>query len=73
MHSANFTAFSRAVAFLFPPVPVLLTVVPTGAVVLVPPLLPVPPQPALMTATMATTARAADRPSFLVMVSPFAC
>src|SRR5438876_7750152 len=56
MHSVNFTALSRAVRFLFPPVPVPLA----GPAVLVPPLLRVPPQPALITATMATIARAAS-------------
>src|SRR5205807_4252625 len=81
MHSVNFTALSRAVRFLFPPVPVLLAVsvllavrlVPAGPAVLVPPLLRVPPQPALITATMATIARAASGRSVLLMVSPLAC
>src|SRR5438874_2291648 len=58
MHSVNFTALSRAVRFLFPPVPVLLAV----SV-----LLAVPPQPALITASMA---RAASGRSVLLMVSP---
>src|SRR5262249_33448569 len=85
MHSANFTAFSRAVAFLLPPVPALLPVwralpvwpavpvLPAGAAVLVPPLLPVPPQPALITATTATMARAGSGRSVLLMVSPLVC
>jgi hypothetical protein len=75
MHAANFTAFSRAVAFLVPPVPVLLavSVVRAGAVVLVPLLLLLPPQPALITATMASIARAAGGRSVLLMVSPLVC
>ncbi|HEY9375792.1 MAG TPA: hypothetical protein VIQ02_01685, partial [Jiangellaceae bacterium] len=43
------------------------------AAVLVPPLLREPPQPALITATMATMARAASGRSVLVMVSPLVC
>jgi hypothetical protein len=79
MHSANFTAFSRGVAVLFPPVPVLLAVpvllltvpvLPAGAAVLVSPLLPVPPQPALIAAS---TARAASGRSVLLMASPLVC
>src|SRR5207302_7215126 len=53
MHSANFTAFARVVAVLFTP---LLTVRGVAAVSL-PPLLRVPPQPALIT-TIATAATA---------------
>src|SRR5262249_19405054 len=87
MHSANFTAFSRAVAFLLPPVPALLPVpvllalpvlpavpvLPAGAAGRGPPLLPVPPQPALITATTATMARAGSGRSVLLMVSPLVC
>jgi hypothetical protein len=63
MHSANLTALSRTVTSLLSPVPALLAV-------LVFPLLLVPPQPALITATMAIMARAASGRSVLVMVSP---
>src|SRR5438067_1738316 len=71
MHALNFTALPRAVRLLFPPVPVLLAVsvllavrvAPAGPAVLVPPLLRVPPQPALITASMA---RAASGRSVLV-------
>src|SRR4029453_5555984 len=66
MHAANFTALSRAVGFLLPPVPALLAV----AVSVVP--LSADPfeQPAVSTASMA---RAASGQSVLVMVSPLVC
>jgi hypothetical protein len=66
MHSVNFTALSRAVRFLSPPVAVLLAVsvllavppvVPAGPAVLVPLLLRVPPQPALEAIAAMTTSR----------------
>ena len=69
MHSENLTALSRAVTFLLPPVPTLLEV----PALPVPLLLSVPPQPALITATRATMARAASGRSVLVMVSPLVC
>jgi hypothetical protein len=62
MHSANFTALSRVVELVLPPL-----------LVLVPPLLAVPvragacEQPALITAIMAS---AASGRSFLLMFSP---
>jgi hypothetical protein len=62
MHSANFTALSRSVAFLVPPVPVLLPVpVSEGAP---------EPQPALFTLIRATIARTASGRSVLLMVAP---
>jgi hypothetical protein len=78
MHSANFTELFRAAALGSPPalalldVPLLLAVplLPAGAAVLVPSLLLVPPQLALMTASTATTARAAGDRSVLLMDSP---
>src|SRR5262249_32449517 len=77
MHAANFTALSRAVAFLLlavllpPPGALAVPLLPAGAAALVPPLLRVPPQPALITATVATMARAASGRSVLLMVPPF--
>jgi hypothetical protein len=65
MHSANFTALSRSVAFLSSPVPALLAV---------PVLLAVAvsegacePQPALIRLISATSARAANGRRFLLM------
>jgi hypothetical protein len=66
MHAANCTAFSRAVAFLLPPVLVLLAL-------LVPLLLLLPPQPAPITTTIASMASAASGRSVLLMGSPLVC
>src|SRR5262249_38524823 len=66
MHAANFTALSRPVAFLSLVVLLLLAV----SVVLAAPLLWVPPQPALITTTMATMARAGRGRSVFLMGSP---
>jgi hypothetical protein len=74
------------VSFVLAPLAVVLAVLvvvlavlvlPAGAAAVVPPLLPVllpvPPQPALITATMATVVRAASGRSVLLMVSPLVC
>jgi hypothetical protein len=81
MHSANFTALSRAVSFLFPPVAELLAVPERLALpellAGVPELLAAPvsegafePQPALITLTRATITRTASGRSVLFMVAP---
>src|SRR4051794_27107373 len=69
MHSANFTALSRAVSFLVPPAPELLAV---------PELPALPgsedafePQPAPITLIRATIAQAASGRSVLFMVAPW--
>src|SRR5215216_7287898 len=63
MHSANFTALSRAVRFLLPPVPELLAVpVSEGAF---------EPQPALIRLIRATSARTTNGRGLLVMFAPY--
>src|SRR5215213_2752827 len=63
MHSANFTALSRAVSFLSAPVPELLArPVSEGAF---------EPQPALITPIRATITKAASGRSVLLMLAPW--
>jgi hypothetical protein len=82
MHSANFTAFSRAVSFVFAPllaVPVPVLVVPVLLVLLAVPVLPaVPlsedafePQPALIRPIRPASPRATNGRSFLLMFAPY--
>jgi hypothetical protein len=77
MHSVNFTALSRAVrvelvvaALGVPELLRVVLVVPADAA---PPPVLVPPQPALITASIAITARAASGLSVFLMVSPLEC
>ena len=83
MHSANFTALSRAVSFVFAPllaVPLPGLVVPVLLALLAVPVLPaVPvledalePQPAVIRPIRPARPRATNGRSFLVMFAPYA-
>jgi hypothetical protein len=71
MHSANFTALSRAVSFLSAPLLVLVLV--AVRVLLAAPLSEAAfePQPALITLISATIAKAASGRSVLLTVAPW--